>query len=735
MKPHRPSRSSRRAAFALSPLGLAGFFVGSTLAQPAQAIEHPHSDALSLPRLKLSYSLGHASEGNRAPDAVVRPVTLPLISDAATAPMPDQIEGVLPGLLRTAASRSLLLAQSTGGATVTVSPRKDEEPAPRGPQPAARASTSPPPEDENRPKEKRYGLAPIRWGGQIAYTRSRFRTDDSAWSETNAYELGAQASSYILAPWIALINGGATVVMTDSSNTGSTGQVSGGSENVGVSGTLGANIFPVSRFPFSLELRATDSRTDATSFDRNRKTYRLSARQDYRPARGEWSTFATYDFDRIQESELGDDTVHRLAGGYRVQGDNQTLDANASLSHNQRDDGFNSDIALLTANHYRRLRPDLTVTSNASYLYDKRTPSGSATASDLQTLQAYSAANWNPLNSPWTANASVRLALSETNGGPLNESLSLAGGSTYRYSRNLSFGASATANMFTVADGDHETITTEFLTATYNGDPLNFGRVSYNWGLTSSASNVSGANNSSQSLSGSVFHSLNTYWQPSAISTISASGNQTLSHIKGFGDEALSTSTLNHSASLNYQIMPSAASQAMMGLSLTDSRSFGDQVSRFQMASFQFNGNWITSQYAALSGNLTIQRTWRKQDDFANETTVSQDTVDDPFAIDTTQTSDTNTSTNGSVTYFHSRAFGVRDLRYSLRFIASTATTNEREFGDPDGNRDRVSRILEQDLDYRVGRLDTQLKMRVAEVDGRKNALLLFRVSRSFGNF
>lgn len=710
--------------------------VGSTLAHSAQAIEHRTLTELPVPALRLSRSLG----GSVA--LAQQALSVPPANNPPDIAAPD----ALPGLLASSANSALLVAQSDSNATVSVTPKatvtvtpREENPAPSpatgralpAALPANRGSPSAPKDDEQA--GKRYGLAPIRWGGQIAYTRSRFRSGDDSWSDANAYEITTQASSYVLAPWISLINGGLSLVLTESSSGSNADR--NGTGSVGVAGNLGANIFPISRFPFSLELRATDSRTDASSFDRNRKTYRLSARQDYRPARGEWNAFGTYDFDRVQEADFGDDTVHRLAGGMRWQDDRQTFDSQGSVSRNSRDDGFSSDVALLTANHYRKLRPDLNLTSNASYLFDRRNAIGSPSSNQLQTLQAYSAANWNPLNSPWSLNASARVSLAKGDDGPLSESLSLSGGGNYRASRNLTYGAAVAVNTFTVGEGERQTVTTQFLSANYNGDPLNFGRLSYNWGLSTSASNVSGSQNSTQSLSASAYHSLNTYWQTGATSTVSASGSQGVSQTRSMGDDTLSTTSLNHSASLGYQLMPSASSQAMIGLSLTDSRTYGDRNSTFQLANLQINGNWITSQYSSLSGNMTLQRSWRSQDPLESEDPLANADPNDPFALDTTQDSDSNTSANGSITYLHGRAFGVRDLRYSLRFTAATSTTNEREFGDPNASRDQVSRILEQDLYYRIGRLDTQLRMRVAEVDGRKNALIFFRVSRSFGSF
>jgi hypothetical protein len=84
----------------------------------------------------------------------------------------------------------------------------------------------------------------------------------------------------------------------------------------------------------------------------------------------------------------------------------------------------------------------------------------------------------------------------------------------------------------------------------------------------------------------------------------------------------------------------------------------------------------------------------------------------------------------------HARAFGVRGLRYTLMFNANTtrSQSDTRLEGNPDAGRDQVTRSLEQRLDYRIGRLDVRLSTRLAEIDGKKNALVLLRISRDFGS-
>jgi hypothetical protein len=45
-----------------------------------------------------------------------------------------------------------------------------------------------------------------------------------------------------------------------------------------------------------------------------------------------------------------------------------------------------------------------------------------------------------------------------------------------------------------------------------------------------------------------------------------------------------------------------------------------------------------------------------------------------------------------------------------------------------------VAWSFEQRLEYRIGKLETRVQFRIAEIDGTKNALLFFRIAREFGD-
>jgi hypothetical protein len=90
-------------------------------------------------------------------------------------------------------------------------------------------------------------------------------------------------------------------------------------------------------------------------------------------------------------------------------------------------------------------------------------------------------------------------------------------------------------------------------------------------------------------------------------------------------------------------------------------------------------------------------------------------------------------STSGGATYQHVRAFGVPRLRYLAQVNVYNQQTDRRLQGDPNAPREQVSWLFEQRLEYLIGRLDSRLTLRIAEVDGKKNASLIGSVFRRFG--
>jgi hypothetical protein len=148
--------------------------------------------------------------------------------------------------------------------------------------------------------------------------------------------------------------------------------------------------------------------------------------------------------------------------------------------------------------------------------------------------------------------------------------------------------------------------------------------------------------------------------------------------------------------------------------SIGDSRTFGETQSAFQLANLQASGQMQLSRFSSFTANLTLQGT-------------RQETQESPA-------SGLNVTTNGGLTYQHTRFFGVPRLAYLASYNRSDYLVNARQQGDLEAPRQQATWTLDQRLEYRIGRIEASLQYRLAEFDGKKNALVFFRLARHFGD-
>lgn len=175
-----------------------------------------------------------------------------------------------------------------------------------------------------------------------------------------------------------------------------------------------------------------------------------------------------------------------------------------------------------------------------------------------------------------------------------------------------------------------------------------------------------------------------------------------------------STTFLN-SVGTSWSAAPSPASSTYAALTAADTRRQGVGEGDFQLVNLQANGQFQFSRYALGAASLTAQAT----------------RANTPLAD--AQGFDTNTS--GNVSYVHARVLGVPGLRYSAIYTINDSQLASRQSGDLSAPVELSTRTLEQRLDYNIGRLETRLVARYAEIQGRWNSLIFLRVIRWFGGY
>ncbi len=586
-------------------------------------------------------------------------------------------------------------------AVITEAPAVDSPSVPR--RPSSPTPATPGEADAERPH---WGLAPIRWGGSLGLGFRRIKSDDNGETREQIYEAAFRADSYIAEPWIAKISLRGTTITGDAV----------------------LNVFPSSRFPFQASISASDSRTDGSLVLNDYASRRLSLRQDYRPEQGSWSVFGQYDRSELSGA-FGRDTVDRLGGGFTVLASRQTLNVDGSWSVDHRTNEGDSKEGVASARHTFRLNDTLTIESLATYSDSDLDFSGNSNTVSGRTTswQALSFGSWVPADSPWRATGTVRYFQTDGQFDGSDTKISNAGASgslTYQANQNLSYFGSMNLNA-TTSDNQRVVSSSESGGANYSSTPLTFGNYSYNWYGSASLTNVTAPSAGQRTLATTLGHTLQRNWELSPVTSLSGSLGQTVSPVRASGFGALSTTNLVNTANLSLRAMASDSMVGYLGANLSDSRTRGDVENSFRLFNVQLNGTWRLSSQSDINANLTWQKTIQSSGE-PNSTLLSS-------SLQNTQSRDGSVS--GSVIYTNSRVFDVRGLQYSLRYTGNTFQTDSRLAGNPDAPRDQVTRDLDQRLNYRIGRLNTQLQMRISEINGKKNALLFLKAVRDFGAY
>lgn len=581
----------------------------------------------------------------------------------------------------------------------------------------------------------RWGIAPIRWGLTLTDTVRWSRLDEGQTSTQHLQQAQFRANSYLWQPWFAQVSGTLGLISgVDRTKSVGSAEDSRNRQTSVVGGAL-INLFPVSRFPFVGQLEVSDSRTSSDLTDTDYRSTRLSLRQTYRNLKGDISANASFDYSRLN-GDFGSDTVNAVSAGFSRAFERQSVAADLSYARNTRSDDLGSASLLrASARHTYRSSAAFALDSNLSYNdSDQRLSRGVGALGGrlgrFRFLQATSFATWTPENSRWRGTGTARLFQADTafsDDGGRSRSLSLNGSVSYLLSRNATLYGGLGLSLVR-SSNNSDVLTTQSVGANYNADVLALGNYSYNWYASANLSNQTGGQEgATRTLNLSLGHGLNRSWELSPTSGLSANLGQTVSatQTNRFG----SSRGISHNAGVSWRAYPSESLTSYVSLSAADSRNYGDNANSFQLINFQANGQWQLSRYSSASADFTWQHTRQ-----SSTLRVVDRGFDDELLVDE-KTRGSGIAMGGSLSYVHARAFGVRGLRYSLLFNANSARTetSTRQEGNPDAGRDLVTRSLEQRLDYRIGRLNLRLSTRIAEVDGKKNALILLRISRDFG--
>jgi len=569
---------------------------------------------------------------------------------------------------------------------------------------------------------QRWQIAPIRWGGDIGFVASVTDSDGQQRRTQFNEVLNVRAASYIWQPWFMQVMGGVGLLLSQShqaeeaSAQGSGVRTGDSSASRGLIGNFDLNVFPVSRFPFRFAVDVTDTRVSGDFVGSDSRSTRIRMQQDYRTPRGDTSYMGRIESSTLSSENFGRDRVLAVEGQMATAWNNQRLQLNTTYTDNSR----SSDelgLRALRLNALHSWRPDelFWVESFGSISQEKRRFAIDSASITSDVRQLNTLANWRTdWDEPLIVFGTARLydaTVSGDSGSSNGRAAIVSASGSYRFSQNLSTFGTAAAS-YTESGGQGEAVTSQSLGAQYQFDPRVWGPANYlaNAGLTlgNQTGGESGSRRLTQATGG---HQLMVALPMGTVSGWNLGLSQNVAAISD--TEAGAMQTLVHSASVSWRYSPPTGLSGFLGLSVGDSRTFGEREGQFQLANFQASVQLRPGPFSRLDANFTAQAT-------------RQVTRDEPEQR-------TTRTMSGAVTYQHVRVFGVPRLRYVAQFNAYNQQYDKRLQGDPNALRENVSWMFEQRLEYLIGRLDSRLTLRVAEVDGKKNASLIASVYRRFG--
>jgi hypothetical protein len=559
---------------------------------------------------------------------------------------------------------------------------------------------------------------PLNISGNVRYNYGYHTTGNFEAERTNL--IGTiHATGFIWQPWFASTSAALSVGLSksDSSNASSDSTVT--------SGSFGLNVFPRSRFPFSLNYSRSDSRfqsyADQTQVAGEAKSTvrRLSLRQVYEGkstlhSMGSRTSlwYSTTDFN----SDLTQSKSEGIGADYHIRSAPHSLTISANQNQSETSNSsLKPKTQIVNITHNYLPGPDMGVTNLVSYV-DSDSGAGTGKNSISQISSNFF---WRPEHRLVHIHGGVRISDSRsalTGSDSKQKSLNTNLGLLYQMTRHLNMGASVA--MGSSDSGGSQTLSTsESGKIYYNSSQIDLGGFNYHWQSGINASNSSSrvntgtteTSNSIQTSGLTLGHFASKTWLSGNSSSLGLSLGQS-GNVVSSSEENELIKGLNHSVGLSWNRRGHSGS-IYTNLRYSDSRTRGRTDSDFQNFDASFSQDWIINRLSAFQGteSYTISRTHSVTSDVPGSNLRSE-----------------HRAARASFFYHHDRPFGVYNLRFTSRLTGSRAITG-----------DSITKNTVWDWDnrfrYRLGLLDTSLSLRIIGSDGgTQTKTLYFQATRSF---
>lgn len=560
-------------------------------------------------------------------------------------------------------------------------------------------------------------FTPIQVNGAVSYNH---RLAKSGGSETTSQYIQGDIGfrSFIWQPWFVLWSADFSRAFTDTESDSYSSN-----DNVW-SGDLAFEVFSRSRFPFTLTMSRYNSAISSVDehslidFDTTSTSTKLRVNQAYSALSGSYYN-AWYNTARWESEATPQVKTENMGVAASMRFTYQTLQMNFNMLETDYGPESSSEGTSFTATHLFSPGPDFSVTSVFALSADEVQSAVSA-VSEVTTaddLSASSSFYWRPEYSDLSMNGAVRFRHSESGSSdPLVEDavlrdLSGSMGMNYRLTRKVRLFASVSVGISEEEGESRIWNSSQVLGGSFNSDAYYFGKTIWRWNSSLSGTNTfergAGTDDSSQALNFGLGHSLTRSWMLSRASSASFMFSQGAGASKSSGVDEIGKS-LTNSARLSFtQSDRSGSTNAW--LTVQDNRSIGEDSSQQQVMA-QFSRDQTMSRVSRLNGNLSYS--WSRQDQ--PETLVAGD-----------DQSRVSKGGSGSMTYVHSRVFGVYRLQFNslLSLQQASAFAGEKV----------IASKWDNNLMYNIGLLSAGLSYNFIKQEGRPTYISrLFRVTRRF---
>ncbi|MDH4094786.1 MAG: hypothetical protein OEV81_08365 [Betaproteobacteria bacterium] len=581
-------------------------------------------------------------------------------------------------------------------------------------------------------------LGPVRWNGNLS---AEYRVQQPAGSveSRDLFLIGNwNAASYVYQPWFAQLTANFGFINSrtgadESPTTGTTSLTGGGS----------LLLFPASRFPFYGAYSVNDTRASIERIGADYRITQTTLRQSYRTAGGAALFSVSVERSELSNEEIGKDVLDVY--GARVSGrkDAHSFDLDGQWSANTGGtSGTSTEFARLGGRHGYAPAANLTVDTLASYSRQgiEQRIGSLQSALDNRYAQVGTFASWRPQEGepfhdekhPLLVAAGFRATASSVGTLAAQAEVATVSGNlgvTYDLSPLTRLYANS-AVTHTGGNTGPDRLTSQLAASLAHVPPLVRlgGEYLYSWNLTGGASSARDEDRHQRSLTGQGFHQISRALplegRAQAVFTLgqglglsSTSGVTGAAGTPSAGGE---TAVLTTTAQATWSSPGGAGgAQSYVGLSATDTRSFGAFENVFQLINLQATRQAPIDALSFWTANLTSQAT---RQEAGNAVAAGAFATSDGFRF----------STYGSVSYEHRRAFGVPRLRFFASYLANQTLSETRAAGNVNAPLEQVTDSLEARLDYQIGKLEARLAARSASVDGARTNLAFLRVTRNF---